>query len=262
MGTGGADDADARYDADAELSGTLSTMGFSGGDEVATSRLEYAEEQLGDVELKMSEGELDLQQFLSAVATGSPPDVVYANRDQIGSLAARGAIVPLDRCIEGESIPTDSYVPAALAQVTLEGKVYGIPEFNSVQLIMANADLLSAAGLTLDDVNGSDWNAMSAANEELSVSEGGALRVIDLDSKLPEFLPLWATANGADLISEDGRTANLDDPAAVEALEWAVSIYDAQGLFASAFYVFLLRQFMLGLPRELFDAARVDGASQ
>lgn len=36
----------------------------------------------------------------------------------------------------------------------------------------------------------------------------------------------------------------------------------AQNMFASAFYVFLLRQFMLGLPRELFDAARVDGASQ
>lgn len=36
----------------------------------------------------------------------------------------------------------------------------------------------------------------------------------------------------------------------------------AGNLFASAFYVFLLRQFMLGLPRDLFDAARVDGASQ
>ena len=36
----------------------------------------------------------------------------------------------------------------------------------------------------------------------------------------------------------------------------------AQNIFASAFYVFLLRQFMLGLPRDLFDAARVDGASQ
>ncbi|MFS0867930.1 carbohydrate ABC transporter permease [Microbacterium sp. 179-B 1A2 NHS] len=36
----------------------------------------------------------------------------------------------------------------------------------------------------------------------------------------------------------------------------------AQNLFASAFYVFLLRQFILGLPRELFEAARVDGASQ
>ena len=36
----------------------------------------------------------------------------------------------------------------------------------------------------------------------------------------------------------------------------------AGNLFASAFYVFLIRQFMLGLPRDLFEAARVDGASQ
>jgi multiple sugar transport system permease protein len=35
----------------------------------------------------------------------------------------------------------------------------------------------------------------------------------------------------------------------------------AGNLFSSAFYVFLLRQFFLGLPRELFEAARVDGAS-
>ncbi|MCP3803982.1 carbohydrate ABC transporter permease [Allokutzneria sp. A3M-2-11 16] len=36
---------------------------------------------------------------------------------------------------------------------------------------------------------------------------------------------------------------------------WAVN------LFGSAFYIFLLRQFFLGLPRELFEAARIDGAS-
>lgn len=31
-------------------------------------------------------------------------------------------------------------------------------------------------------------------------------------------------------------------------------------LFGSAFYIFLQRQFFLGLPREMFEAARVDGA--
>jgi multiple sugar transport system permease protein len=47
----------------------------------------------------------------------------------------------------------------------------------------------------------------------------------------------------------------------------ALGFYDtltplwAGNLFASPFYVFLLRQFFLGLPRELFEAARVDGAS-
>ena len=35
----------------------------------------------------------------------------------------------------------------------------------------------------------------------------------------------------------------------------------AGNLFASPFYIFLLRQFFLGIPRELFDAANVDGAS-
>jgi multiple sugar transport system permease protein len=35
----------------------------------------------------------------------------------------------------------------------------------------------------------------------------------------------------------------------------------AQNLFGSAFYIFLLRQFFLSLPREVFEAARVDGAS-
>src|SRR5690606_8722775 len=35
----------------------------------------------------------------------------------------------------------------------------------------------------------------------------------------------------------------------------------ANNLFGSAFYIFLIRQFYLSLPRELFEAARVDGAS-
>jgi multiple sugar transport system permease protein len=35
----------------------------------------------------------------------------------------------------------------------------------------------------------------------------------------------------------------------------------AGNLFGSAFYIFLMRQFYLSLPRELFEAARVDGAT-
>lgn len=232
VGTGGADGAqDVDYDPDAELTGTLTVMGFSGVDEVATSRADMAKEALGDTEVKLVEGELDLQQLLSAIAAGDPPDLIYANRNQIGSLAARGAIMPLEQCIDGEQIPTGDFPEPALAQVTLDGHPYGIPEFNSVQVTMANQQLLDAAGLTVEDVNGSDWDAVSAASKALTKNDGGKLSVIGFDSKLPEFLPLWAKANGADLISEDGRTAQLDDPKVVEALTWAVSIYDDQGGF-------------------------------
>jgi multiple sugar transport system substrate-binding protein len=232
QGTGGQTVTDASYDPDQALSGELTVMGFGAGDEIASVRLDEAKAALDDVTVKLIEGDLDIQQFLSSVATGEPPEIIYANRNQIGTFASRGAIIPLTECIEGEGIDTGVYRESALEQVTFADEVYGIPEFNVVQIIQANGDLLQQAGLSVADVNGSDWESVTEANQKLMKRDGGKLKVIGFDSKLPEFLPLWAKANGVDLISEDGRTAQLDDPAVVEALEFAVGIYDAQGGFS------------------------------
>ena len=223
---------DASYDAEASLSGSLEVMGFGTDDDVAENRLAVAEEELGDVEVELVEGDLDIQQFLSAVAEGEPPDIVYAERNEIGTFASRGAVIPLADCIEGEGIDTGVFNETALGQVTFEDEVYGVPEFNVVQIVQANQKLLDQAGLTVEDVNGSDWDAVTAANKKLMKTDGGKLTVIGFDSKMPEFLPLWAKANGVDMISEDGRTAQLDDPAVVEALEFAVGIYEDQGGFS------------------------------
>ena len=232
-GTGAATD-DVDYDPGAELDGTLTVAGFGGVDEIATTRMDLAEKALGAaVDVKLVEGDLDIQQLLSSIAAGDPPEIIYANRDQIGSLAARGAVLPLDRCIDGEGIDTGQFVESAIDQVTFDGSVYGIPEFNVVQLTMANSAMLDAAGLTIADVNGSDWQAVSAASAALTKGSAGSLGTIGVDTKMPEFFPLWAKANGVDLLSADGKTANLDDPKAVEALEFAVGVYDAQGGFAA-----------------------------
>ncbi|MFE6257436.1 extracellular solute-binding protein [Agromyces sp. NPDC057865] len=232
VGTGAANQ-DADYDAKADLGGDLSVMGFSGVDEVATSRVEVAKAELGDVDVKLIEGELDLQQFLASVASGKPPSLLYADRDQIGSLAARKAIIPLDECIDGEGIDMDEFRDYAVDQVTLDGKVYGIPEFNQVQVTMANADLLAAAGVTIDQVNGSDREAMTDANRKLAKVDGGNVSVIGVDSKLPEFLPLWVAGAGGSLLSDDGKTAQLDSQEAVDALTWAAGIYEDQGGFSA-----------------------------
>lgn len=207
-------------------------MGFGKGDEVATVRYDRAEEGLEGVTLKLVEGELDIQQFLTAAASGDAPGLIYASRDQIGMFASRGAIIPLDACIEGEGIDTDVFRKPAVEQVTFADKMYGIPEFNSIQMTMANADLLQEAGLTIDDVNGSDWDGITRAAEAMYRQDGGDLAVIGYDSKLPEFLPLWARVNGVDLLSEDARTAQLDDPKVVEALEFTFNIYKLQGGFS------------------------------
>lgn len=221
------------FSADKGVSGDLTVMGFGASDEIATTRLDRFKESAPDVTVSLVEGDLDIQQFLSAVASGEPPELIYASRDQLGTFASRGAIMPLNECIEGEDINTDEFREAAQNQVTFEDTVYGVPEFNQVQITMANADLLDTAGMNVEDVDGSDWDTLTKAAEELSTKSGGSLATLGYDSKLPEFLPLWAKANGADLLSEDGRTANLDDPKVIEALEFGATVYEKQGGFSA-----------------------------
>lgn len=226
------DDRHVDYSRDAHLSGTLDVMGFGLGDDVATVRDGVARKALGpDVRVSMAEGALDTQTFLSAVAAGDPPDLVYASRDDIGSLATQGALLPLDRCLAGSDTKTSGFRDTAVAQVSHGGHVYGVPEFNQLQIAMASTDLLDRSDLTMADVNGSDWGAMTAANEAMTRTSGKRLDVMGVDAKLPDFFWLWSLANGARPISEDGRTAQLDDPAVVEALRYAVSLTGPEGGF-------------------------------
>jgi len=229
---GSSDQQSPSFTSRATVSGSLHVMGFGTGDDVGKNRYDRAAAAMPGVKISLSQGELDVQAFLSAVASGKPPDLVYASRDQIGTFASRGAIVPLDDCLASEHVDPSQFVGSAVQQVTFAQHVYGLPEFSTVELTMANKNLLADAGVTLDDVNGSSWDAVTAANKAMAKQAGGKVSVIGYDSKLPEFLPLWAKANGADLISADGRKAQLDDPRVVQALEFAAGIYRDQGGFA------------------------------
>ncbi len=74
-------------------------MGFGASDEIGQTRYDLATEELANVDVSLVEGQLDIQQFLSAVASGEPPQLIYADRSQIGTLASHDAIMPLARCI-------------------------------------------------------------------------------------------------------------------------------------------------------------------
>ena len=213
----------------AEGSGALSTMGFSLSDEIATTRVDAFKRDHGDVRLTITEGAFDEQQFLSAVASGNPPDLVYMDRKLIGTYAERGSIQPLTDCVEKQRIDMAEYRQSAREQVTLDGTVYGIPEFSQVRVLYLNEALLKRAGLGAEDVNLADWAGLPALNARLAAVAGGRLSRIGIDPKIPEFLPMWAKANGADMISADGTRANLTDPKVVEALTTGVGLIQAQG---------------------------------
>ena len=186
-----------------DLSGELNFMGFGMGDEIATERVAYAQEQLPNVTLNFSEGGFDAQQFLTAFASGNPPDIVYLDRQTLGTYAANGSFMPLDQCIADQGIDMSQYREVAVNQVTIDGQIYGIPEFFNSLMLMVNTKALDDAGLTIDDVDTSDWEALAALNTQLTVGNGNDLTRMGFDSKLPEFLPLWVRANGGAMLSED-----------------------------------------------------------
>jgi len=219
-----------RTAAQEDVSGTLDVLGFSLPDEIATVRVDTFRAAYPDVELNLTEGALDEQQFLTSVASGNPPDLIYIGRDILSTYAVRGALMPLDQCITDMEIDMSQYREAAVAQVTVDEQIYGIPEFFNIVLMIVNNQSLADAGLaSVADLNVADWDAIAAFNDATTRMDGDTLNRIGFDPKLPEFLPLWAMANGVSLISEDGRTAQLNDPAVVEALEFTAALHDASG---------------------------------
>lgn len=212
-----------------DVSGTLQVLGFSLPDEIATVRVDTFREQFPGIELSLTEGALDEQQFLTSVASGSPPDLVYIDRNILSTYAVRGALQPLTECIDTRGIDTTQFREAALAQVTVDGVVYGLPEFFNTIIVIANNTALTEAGLTIDSLDTSNWEGIAEANTAMTRTEDGQVTRIGFDPKLPEFLPLWVAANGGSLLSEDGRTATLNDPLVIEALEFANSLHEAAG---------------------------------
>ncbi|WP_410597050.1 extracellular solute-binding protein [Amycolatopsis sp. lyj-23] len=214
---------------DSGAAATLTTMGFGLGDEIATTRADLAGKAIAPATVKIGGSAFDAQQFLAAVASHTPPDLVYLDRQLLGTYAARGTLEPLTDCIAKQHVDVGQYRPAALKEVTLDGKVYGLPEFYDNRVLLVNDAAVQAGGLTPKDVDPADRAGLTTAAQKLTARTNGALSRIGFDPKIPEFLPLWARAAGVQMLSDDGRTAHLDDPRLAAALTYAKSLIDVQG---------------------------------
>jgi len=208
--------------------GPLNIMGFSGEDEVATARIAAFQASAPKVAVTHNKGDFDAQQFLTALASNNPPDLVYMDRKLIGTYAAQGAIQPLTACVKDQGIDTSQYRPAALQSVTLDNVVYGIPEFYVVQVNLIAENVLQQAGVKPAEIQTKDWAALEGTAKKLFQGSNGKVQRIGFDSKMPDSFPLWAQVNGAQIVKDDG-SPNLNDPKAVEALDFNLKLVADQG---------------------------------
>ncbi|MCG4499139.1 hypothetical protein, partial [[Clostridium] innocuum] len=74
-------------------------------------------------------------------------------RDDLSTFATRGAIEPVTQCVEEQGIDLSQYREGAVSQVTIEGELYGVPEFYNIVLTIAADNALESAGLGPDAVD-------------------------------------------------------------------------------------------------------------
>jgi multiple sugar transport system substrate-binding protein len=130
---------------------TLVIMGFGTGDEIATTRAALAKKAVAPAQVKNPEGAFNDQQFLAAVASGTVPDLIYLDRQKVGTYAAKGALQPVSVC----GIDMSQYRKPAVDEVTFDGEPYGVPEFYDNRTLIINDTVTKKAGVT--DLSTTDW---------------------------------------------------------------------------------------------------------
>jgi multiple sugar transport system substrate-binding protein len=210
----------------------IDVMGWTTGDEVGTSRVDYVKKQDPSLTIKVDENGFDQQKFATAMGGGSAPAGVNMDRQLLATYAQKGFLQPLDDCIAANGIDMSQFYPDSVAEATWNGHVYGIPEFYTVRAVMINNRVLSGAGLTAADLDTSNWDGIKNAATKMYKESGGKPTTIGFDPKLPEFLPLWTMINGGSIVSADGKPT-LNDPKVVEALKFGVDLVNAQGGWAN-----------------------------
>jgi multiple sugar transport system substrate-binding protein len=232
---------------------SLTIMGFgTNGDDVAMSRFAIAEKAIAPTKVSAPNGGFSDETFLTDIASGNVPDLVYMSNDQIGTYAAFGALEPLTSCISSDHINMSQFTPGARAEVTLNGTVYGIPEFTDDTTIVVDNAVLKTAGLSPSAVSTTNWTKLLQLAKKLVEFKNGKLVRIGFDSKGESLFPLWAKAAGGAILTPNGLKAELNSPADIAALTFLVKLVNEQG-GGNEFYAFRNTWNFFGNTNEFAD---------
>ena len=86
---------------------------------------------------------------------GEAPDIAEVSYSTIGTLVNLGVGIEIDKYMDAERLA--DYDQNALDYMSLEGHVYGLPLYITIQSIGANKDMLTAAGADVAKIQSEGW---------------------------------------------------------------------------------------------------------
>ena len=160
------------------------------------------------------------QALLTAIASGTEPDVYYMDVSWWQELAINGVLLPMDDSMAASGIAKEDFIPALIDAFTYDGTVYGIPkDFNTLGLFY-NKALFDAAGLAYpaDDWTWDDLQTAATALTDLSDANKPVYGFCD-PADAGRF-PVFIFQNGGTVMNEDFSDTLIDSEAAIGAAEF------------------------------------------
>jgi len=214
-----------------EASGKLVEWGFGiqETNPLAKARVEAFQKAFPTISLEVVET-FDDQKLLTAAASKTVPDVIWLSRFATATWASRDVLMPLTDYIKRDSYDTSIFYQPALDESTYKDEIYGIPGGMDVRALFLNLDALKEIGVDPASIDTSNWDQLSEWGAKLVKKNGDAIQRWGLDTKIQATnFWLWGRGNGGHFMNDDASEATFNDGKIVEALDWGVKAYDAQG---------------------------------
>jgi multiple sugar transport system substrate-binding protein len=158
---------------------------------------------------------------------GTQTDVAYVGQDWLPGWAAAGFFAPLDDVAPAdvlEDLKADM-AGFSLADMTYNGKLYGLPYYADTISFIYNKKILEDAGIAVPTT----WEEVMAAAETLKAGGMEHPIVYEFDQELPNFFDAFVSqvyGRGGDLFDDENR-AIFNDPEneAYKHLEWLAEAF-------------------------------------
>ena len=181
-----------------------------------------------DIQVRGLGGSISTEQVAAAVAGGAPPDmVIMCNNLAVPGFAHDGVILPMDDLLKQIGADTSDILPASLAWMTYQGKLYGLPFLQDDWGFYWNTDAFTEVGLdptkppkTLDEL-WADAQKLTKYNADGSLARAG-------------FIPNYPGSNITELsqlfnckyYDDATKKITVDSPACVAFFDWYKKWWD------------------------------------
>lgn len=163
---------------------------------------------------------------LTAFSANNAPDIFNLPIEQEYGYMVHNRVAPVNYTAIGYKDAADlinQYMPGTFDSVTMDGEIYGLPLELTNWSIYINKNIFRDAGLDPETDYPKTWEEMIEVADKLTLRNGDIITRRGFDFRYPYYLVAMlpmVEQLGGQLLSDDGKTAIVNDEAWIQVFEW------------------------------------------